>query len=170
MAAYSIKDNPWILTCMIIIAIFITFDLIFLIILNFQMIKIIKSSTTLIEKTKHLQIMLYKAVFYKSIFVLCSLMLPMTIMFLCTSYVIKSLYIGIIAIAIIPMHAPISYVFIIMRIRPYQEAVFNYLKLGKYVSKCKSNTRVFKPVDIPSIAVMVTTKTAVCPVNLNTKC
>ena len=105
----------------------ITISLIFYI--NFKIIRLIKSTKKVVtEKTFHLQVMFYRAVLVKSIFMLVFMGSPVIFMLLSAAAIINSNYGESISIAFLNMHASVSYILLIALIRPYREFIYNVVR------------------------------------------
>uniref|UniRef100_A0A914DQ22 Uncharacterized protein n=1 Tax=Acrobeloides nanus TaxID=290746 RepID=A0A914DQ22_9BILA len=118
---YSLTSNIWMRLLIGFVLFFMFCELMGIIIFNIMLIKTIHSTVDLVtKKTLQMQIMYYKSALIESIFVICFALAPFCFIALVIFSVVNNMHLGIIVFNLPPLSAPISYVLVMVLVKPYR--------------------------------------------------
>uniref|UniRef100_A0A914DQR1 Uncharacterized protein n=1 Tax=Acrobeloides nanus TaxID=290746 RepID=A0A914DQR1_9BILA len=110
-----------------------------------MLIKTIHSTVDLVtKKTLQMQIMYYKSALIESIFVICFILAPFCFAALIVFSVINNMHLGVIAFNLPPLSAPISYILVMVLVKPYRMffvKIFKKIKSGWIMNSSSSEER-----------------------------
>uniref|UniRef100_A0A914EFA4 G-protein coupled receptors family 1 profile domain-containing protein n=1 Tax=Acrobeloides nanus TaxID=290746 RepID=A0A914EFA4_9BILA len=140
------KSNIWLRLYIFFVLFFIFCELMGIIVFNVMTIKTIHSTVDIVtKKTLQMQIMFYKSALIESIFVICFIFLPFCFAALIIFSIINNMHLGIIFFNLPPLSAPISYILVMVLIKPYRMffvTICKKIKSGRIKDSSSSEQRV----------------------------
>ena len=139
------KSNIWLKLYIFFVLFFIFCELMGISVFNIMTIKTIHSTVDIVtKKTLQMQIMFYKSTLIESIFVICFILSPFCFEALIMFSVINNMHLGIIIFNIPPLSAPISYILVMVLIKPYRMffvTIFKKIKSGRIMDSSSPEQR-----------------------------
>ena len=140
------KSNIWLKLYISFLIFFIFCELMGIIVFNIMTIKTIRSTVDIVtKKTLQMQIMFYKSALIESIFVICFIFFPSCFSALIMFSVINNMHWGILFFNLPPLSAPISYILVMVLLKPYRMffvTMFKKIKSGTIKDSSSSEQRI----------------------------
>jgi hypothetical protein len=140
------ESNIWLRLYIFCWLFFIFCELMGIIVFNIMTIKTIHSTVDIVtKKTLQMQIMFYKSALIESIFVICFIFSPFYFGALIMFSVINNMHLGIIFFNLSPLSAPISYIMVMVLLKPYRMffvTIFKKIKSGRIKDSSSSEQRI----------------------------